>query len=113
VAEDVGIRERESLGVVVLVGEDSLGNVPRRQADMAMRPWSAGLAGPGRCGLVIEAVKVGGGDQIDEIAVSVLVLAEKHEVVVAVGIGACLVAFLRDVNFAADTGWTPLALAAL
>ena len=64
--------------------------------------------------LVIEAVEIGGGDQVDEVAVAFLVFAEQHEVVVAVGIGAGLVALLRDVDFAADDGMDAgLALAAL
>ena len=55
-------------------------------------------------GLVIEAVEVGGGDEVDEVAVALLVFAEEDEVVVAVGIGAGLVALLGDVDLAADDG---------
>ena len=54
--------------------------------------------------LVIEAVEIGGGDQVDEVAIALLVFAQQHQVVVAVGVGAGLVALLRDVDFAADDG---------
>ena len=52
--------------------------------------------------LVVEAVEVAGRDQVDEVAVALLVFAEQHQVVVAVRVGACLVALLRDVHLAAD-----------
>ena len=55
-------------------------------------------------GFVVEAVEVAGGDEVDEVAVAVLVFAEQNEVVIAVGFRANLVAFLRDVDFAADDG---------
>ena len=61
-------------------------------------------------GLVVEAFEVGGGDQVDEVAVAFLVFAEQDQVVVAVGIGAGLVALLRDVDFAADDGLDALCL---
>jgi len=52
-------------------------------------------------GLVIEAFEVGGGDQVDEVAVAFLVFAEQDEVVIAVGIGAGFVV-AGDIDFAAD-----------
>jgi hypothetical protein len=63
--------------------------------------------------LAVEAFEVPGRDQIDEVAIAVLILAEQHLVVVAVGAGAALVAFLGDVHFAADDRWIPVALAVL
>ena len=84
---------------------------PRRQADRQIRPLEC-------CGeqvlidarLVIEAFEVAGGDQLDEVAIALLVFAEQHQVVVAVGIGAGLVALLRDVDFAADDGMDAVGL---
>ena len=52
--------------------------------------------------LVVEAFQVRGGDQLDEVAIAFLVFAEQHQVVVAVGIAARLVALLRNVHLAAD-----------
>ena len=55
-------------------------------------------------GLVVEAFQVGGRNQLDEILVALLVLAQQDEVVVAVGVGARLVALLGDIDLAADDG---------
>lgn len=55
-------------------------------------------------GLVIKAFEVGGGHQVDQIAVAFLVFAEQYQVVVPIGIGARFVALLGDINFAADDG---------
>ncbi len=55
-------------------------------------------------GLVIEAFEVAGGDKLDEVFVAFLRFAEQDEMIVAVGIGAGLVALLGDVDFAADDG---------
>ena len=76
---------------------------PRRQADMAMSPLEC-------CAqqvlvdarLVVEAVEVAGGDQLDQVAVAFLVFAEQDEVVVAVRVAPVLMALLRDIDFAAD-----------
>ncbi len=54
--------------------------------------------------LVVEAVEVAGGDQLDEVAVAFLVFAQQHQVVVAVGFALDADALLRDVDFAADDG---------
>ncbi len=54
--------------------------------------------------LVVEAVEVAGGNQLDEVAVAFLVFAQQHQVVVAVGFAAHADALLGDVDFAADHG---------
>ena len=58
--------------------------------------------------LVVEAFEKAGRNQLDEVAIAFLVLAEQDQVVIAVGIGAGLVALLRDVDFAADDGMDAL-----
>ena len=83
--------------------EDGLGDVAAqagRHADQALGVLRQQVDIDAR--LVVEAVQVGGGDQLDEVAVALLVFAEQHQVVVAVGVGAGLVALLRDVHLAAD-----------
>ena len=55
-------------------------------------------------GLVVETFEIACGDEVDEVAIAFLVLAEQDQVVVAVGIAAGLVALLRNVDFAADDG---------
>ena len=53
---------------------------------------------------VVKAFEMGFRDQLDEVAVAFLVLAQQHQVVVAVGIAAGFVALLGDVDFATDDG---------
>ena len=53
-------------------------------------------------GLVVEALQEAGGDQLDEVAIALLGFAKQHQVIVAVGVVAGLVALLRDVDLAAD-----------
>ena len=36
--------------------------------------------------LVVEAVEVAGGDQLDEVAIALLVLAEQDKMVIAIGV---------------------------
>ncbi len=53
--------------------------------------------------LVIEAVEKARGNELDQIAVALVVLAQQHEMIRALGVGAAiLVVVRRDVNFAAD-----------
>ena len=52
--------------------------------------------------LVVEAVEIAGGDQLDEVAVAFLVFAQQDQVVVAVGFAADADALLGDVDLAAD-----------
>ena len=96
---------REPSRIFIFIGEDSLGDVAAetgREADQPFRVLRQEIEIDAR--LVIEPVKVGGGDELDEIAVALLRLAQQHQVVVAILIGARLVPLLRDVHLAADHG---------
>ena len=53
--------------------------------------------------LVIEAVQISGRDQLDQIAIAFVVLAQKHEVVRALRFGAAILVIVRrNVHFTAD-----------
>ena len=84
---------------------------PRRQADSAISPLECcGQKVPVDPGLVVEALEIAGRDQLDEVAVALLVLAQQDQVVVAVRVGADRVPLLRDVDLAADDGMDALVL---
>jgi hypothetical protein len=55
-------------------------------------------------GLVVEAIEIAGGDELNEVAIAGFVFAEQDEGVVAVGIALDALALLSDVDFAADDG---------
>ena len=52
--------------------------------------------------LVVEALQVTGGDQLDQVAVAFLVFAEQHQVVVAIGLGPDSAPLLRDIDLAPE-----------
>ena len=94
----------EAFGVFVLVVEDGFVEVAAQaggQADEALGVLREQIFID--AGLVIEAFKVSGGDEVDEVAVAFLVFAKEDEVVIAIGIGAGFVV-AGDVDFAADDG---------
>ena len=104
-AEYVVVGVGEAAGVVVLVGEDGFVDVAAQAGGHGDQAF--GVRGEQvliDAGLVIEALEVAGGNQVDEVAIALLVFAEQDEVVVAIGIGAGFVALLGDVDFAADDG---------
>ena len=51
---------------------------------------------------VVKAFEEGGRDQLDQVLVAGLILAQQQQVVIAIGVAARLVPLLRDVDFAAD-----------
>ena len=55
--------------------------------------------------LVIEAIEIGGRDQLDQIPVASLVFAQQQQVVVAIRFTTRLVALLRDINLTTDDGF--------
>ena len=56
-------------------------------------------------GLVIEAVEISGGNQLDEVLVALFVFAEQDEVIGAFGAAAAILVMVRrDIHFAADDG---------
>jgi hypothetical protein len=76
---------------------------PRRHADIADEPFRVlrqQVQIDAR--LVIEPLQVPRRDQLDEVAIPLLVLAQQHHVVVAVRIRARLVPLLRNVHLAPD-----------
>ncbi len=104
-AEEVRVFVGEAAGFVVAVGEEGFVDVAAKAG--RERDQAFGVAAEQvliDAGLVVEAFEIGGGDELDEVAVALLVLAEEDEVVVAVRIVAELAALLGDVDFAADDG---------
>src|ERR1017187_8161809 len=95
-AEDVGVGVRQALGVVVLVGKNGLRNVAAQAGGHADQPFGVLVEQVHiDARLVIEAVEIGGGDRVNGVGIAFLVLAQEHQVVVAIGIGAGLVALMR------------------
>ena len=104
-AEDVCVLVGEAAGVFVFIGDQGFVDVAAEAGGEGDDAF--GVRGQQvlvDAGFVIEAVEVAGGDEVDQVAVAVLVFAEQNEVVIAVGFRANLVALLRDVDFAADDG---------
>ena len=102
-AEDVRVFVSESFRLVVLVVDDGFVDV----AAQAGRHGDQSFGVPRQQILiytrfVVEAIEIAGRDKVDEVLVAFLRFAEQNQVVIAVGIGAGLVALLRDVNFATD-----------
>ena len=111
-AENIRVRMRQTTRVFILVGENRLRNVPAqagRKTDQALGMLGQQIQVDAR--LVIEALKVRGRDELDEIAVALLRLAQQHQMVVAILIGARLVALLRNIDLAADHGMNASRLA--
>ena len=102
-AEEVAVFVGQALGFVVAIGQQGFVDIAAqacRERDQAFRMARQQVFIDAR--LVIETVQVTGGDQLDQVAVAGLVLAQQHQVVVAVGIALDGLALLRDVHFAAD-----------
>ena len=102
-AEQVGVFVGQALGFFVTVRQQGLIDVAaqaRRQRDQALGMPRQQVLIDAR--LVIEPVQVAGGNQLDQVAIAFLVLAQQHQVVVAVGVALDGVALLRDVHLAAD-----------
>jgi len=53
-------------------------------------------------GLVVKPSRKGFRDQLQQIAITILVFAQQNQMIVAIRIAAGGVALLRDINFAAD-----------
>ena len=89
-AEDVAVVVRQALGVVVAVRQQRFVDVAAQaggQGDQALGVPGEKVLVDAR--LVVEAVEVAGGDQLDQVAVALLVFAQQDQVVVAVAVGAC------------------------
>src|ERR1035437_3049986 len=102
-AEDVRIGVCGAAGFVVAVGQQDFGNVAAQAGGHADQPFGV----PREqvlvdAGLVIEAFQEARGNQVDEVAIAFLGLAEQDQVIVAVGVAAGFVALLRNVDLAAD-----------
>ncbi len=84
--EQVGVFVGEPARVVVTIGEQRFVDVAAqagRERDQALGMAREQVLIDAR--LVVEAVEVTGGDQLDEVAVAFLVFAQQHQMVVAVG----------------------------
>ncbi len=102
-AEHVGVAVRQPLGFLVAIGHDRLVDVAAqagRHRDQALGMLRQQILVDAR--LVVEAFEKRGGDQLQQVAIAFLVLAQQHQVVVAIGIAAACQALLRDVDFASD-----------
>jgi len=103
-AEDVRVGVGGTAGIVVAVGQQDFGNVAAQAGGHADQPFGV----PREqvlvdAGLVVEAFQEACGDQVDEVAIAFLGLAEQDQVIVAVGVAAAgFVPLLRDVDLAAD-----------
>ena len=63
--------------------------------------------------LVVKAFQERGGDQLQQVAIALLVLAQQHQMVVSVRVAAAGQALLRDVHLAADHRMHALVLGAV
>jgi hypothetical protein len=101
--ENVRVGVRHPPGVLVLIRQQRLRNVPaqaRRQRDEPFRVLRQQVQIDAR--LVIEPLEVPRRDQLDEVPIPLLVLAQQNHVVVPVRIRPRLVPLLRNVHLAAD-----------
>ncbi len=101
--EHVGVLVGEAAGFLVAIGEQGLVDVAseaRRKRNQALGVTREQFLVD--AGLVVEAFQAGRRDQLDEIAVALLVLAEQDQVVIAIGVRFDRVALLGDVDLAAD-----------
>jgi hypothetical protein len=102
-AEHVGVAVGQALGFLVSVGEDGFVDVAAQAG--GHRDQAFGV--PGKqifidARFVIETFEERGGNQLEQITIAFLVLAQQHQVVVAIGIAAARKALLRDVDLATD-----------
>ena len=82
---------------------------PRRQADSPIKPLLClrqQILVDAR--LIVEPFQVSGRDQLDQVLVALLRLAQQDEVIVAVRIRAGLMTLLRNINLAPDDGMDTL-----
>src|SRR5262245_50846736 len=96
-AEDIAVSMGQAPGLVVFVGEDWFGDVAAKGGRHAEQ--SVGVLGKEvgiDAGLVVEAVQVGSGDKLDEIAIAFLVFTEENQVIVPVRIAARLMPLLGN-----------------
>ncbi len=113
-AEHVRVLVGEAAGFVVAVRQQGFVDVAAEAG--GHRDQALGVAGEEvliDARLVVEAVEVAGGDEVDEVAIALLVFAKQHQVVVAIGLVRDVVALLGDVDLAADDGVDALAFALL
>ncbi len=102
-AENILIRVRQAAGFVVAIGHQRFVDVAAqagRERDDPSGMLRQQIFIDAR--LVIEALQKASGNQLNQVAIALLVFAEQHQMVVAIRIRARLVALLRDVNLAAD-----------
>ena len=100
IAQAIGVHAR----LIVFLGKQRIGHFSpqaRGKRDQALAVACEQLVIHAR--LVVEAVKVSRRDELDQVAVAFVVLAQKHEMVRAFRLrAAVLVIIRRDIYFAAD-----------
>ena len=102
-AEEIHVIEREFLGVHVAVFKQCLVDVAEQAA--RERNQAFGIARQQlliNARLVIKTFQVTGGDQAQQIAITFLVFAQQHQVIVAASIAARSASLGRNVNFTPD-----------
>ncbi len=104
-SEHVGVAVGQTLGFLIAIGHDGLVDVAAqagRHRDQALGvPGQQILVDPG---FVVKAFEKRGGHQLQQIAIAILVLAQQHQVVVAIGFTAAGQTLLRDIHLASDHG---------
>ena len=103
-AENIAKTMRVRAGLFVFLGEERVSHFAAkagRKRDQALAVLGEKLVIHAR--LVIKAVKITRRNKLDEIPVALVVLAEKDQMIRALGLGAAvLVVIRRDINLAAD-----------
>ncbi len=101
--ENVLVAVGQPLGVVVAVLEQGLLDIALqagRQCDQALRVARQQVFVDAR--LIVKPFEVGGGNQVNQVAVAFLVFAQEDEVVVAVAVVPDFVPLLRDIDLASE-----------
>ena len=103
IVQTVGVRA----GLIVLFGEEGVGDFAAQtggERDQSFAVLGEELMVHAR--LVIKAVEIAGGDELDQVPVALFVFAEQNQVIGAFRVGAAIFVIVRrDVHFAADDGF--------
>ena len=89
-AEQVGVFVRDAARVFVAIGQQCFVDIAaqaRRQRDQTLGMPRQQILIDAR--LVVETVQIAGRDQLDQVAITLLVFAQQHQVVVTVAFRSC------------------------
>ena len=88
-AEQVGVFVGQAAGVFVTIGQQRFVDIAaqaRRERDQAFGMARQQVLIDAR--LVVKTFQIAGGDQLDQVAITFLVFAQQHQMVVAIGVGS-------------------------